>query len=249
MRRSAPRVLARHGLWRQRRSGNTIDVHPPHAPAYSPAVSSDAGDAEDADSGYEAAGHRRGRSGTPRLRTEGPGHQDSVQEQETLLAGLKVVDLAGEPAAMTCRILADLGADVIRVEPKGGDPLRRVVPLDDEGNSLRFGVWNAGEKILEVDGPEDARLQNLLSAADAVVDTPGWPGSAARRPGDGAASGLGIGHTVRNRRPAIALEGVGSRRDGVDGEHVLHGRSGPRLCVARSRQLGRTSVLKLRWRL
>jgi crotonobetainyl-CoA:carnitine CoA-transferase CaiB-like acyl-CoA transferase len=100
-----------------------------------------------------------------------------TSDQDSLLAGLKVVDLAGEPAAMTCRILADLGAQVIKVEPEGGDPLRRVVPLDADGSSLRFGVWNAGETTLEVDGPDDERLSALLGEADAVVDTPGWPGS------------------------------------------------------------------------
>ena len=43
---------------------------------------------------------------------------------EALLAGIRVVDLAGEPAAMAGRILADLGADVVLVEPPGGHPLR-----------------------------------------------------------------------------------------------------------------------------
>lgn len=97
--------------------------------------------------------------------------------QESLLAGLRVVDLAGEPAASTCRILADLGAEVIKVEPKGGDPLRKALPIGPDGTSLRFAVWNAGEKLVEVDGPQDPLLRQLLAEADVVVDTPGWPGS------------------------------------------------------------------------
>ncbi len=96
---------------------------------------------------------------------------------ESLLQGLKVLDLAGEPAAMTGRILADLGATVTKVEPKGGDPLRRVAPLAPDGSSLRFGVWNAGETTIEAEGPDDPRLIELLSRADAVIDTPGWPGA------------------------------------------------------------------------
>ncbi len=98
-----------------------------------------------------------------------------------------MVDLAGEPAAMTGRILADLGATVIKVETAGGDPLRTVLPLAPDGTSLRFSVWNTGETAIEVDGPDDPRLGELLARADAVIDTPGWPGALevdpARAPG------------------------------------------------------------------
>jgi crotonobetainyl-CoA:carnitine CoA-transferase CaiB-like acyl-CoA transferase len=101
----------------------------------------------------------------------------SAANKETLLAGLRVVDLAGEPAAATCRILADLGAEVIKVEPKGGDPLRNAAPLGPDGTSLRFALWNVGKRLVEVDGPDDERLSELLAEADVVVDTPGWPGA------------------------------------------------------------------------
>ena len=46
-----------------------------------------------------------------------------------LLQGVRVLDLAGEPAAMTGRILADLGAEVVKVAPPGGDPLRGIGPF------------------------------------------------------------------------------------------------------------------------
>lgn len=94
---------------------------------------------------------------------------------ETLLSGLRVVDLAAEPAQMAGRILADLGADVVKVEPEGGDPLRRVEPLHD-GESLRFAAWNAGKRSVVL-GPDDPRLDALLRGADVVLDTPGWPGA------------------------------------------------------------------------
>ena len=98
-------------------------------------------------------------------------------QSNTLLAGLRVVDMAGEPAAMTGRILADLGAEVIRVEQKGGDPLREVPPLRPDGVSLRYEVWNVGKQIVEVEGPDDPALAELLAEADVVIDTPGWPGT------------------------------------------------------------------------
>ena len=59
---------------------------------------------------------------------------------DPLLAGVRVVDLAGEPAAMTGRILADLGATVTRAEPSSGDPLRQVGPFGPDGRSLRHLV-------------------------------------------------------------------------------------------------------------
>jgi crotonobetainyl-CoA:carnitine CoA-transferase CaiB-like acyl-CoA transferase len=87
---------------------------------------------------------------------------------QPLLDGLRVVDLAGEPAAMAGRVLADLGADVVLVEPPGGHPLR--------AQPHRWTAWSAGKRAVEVDGPDDTRLAALLREAHAVIDTPGFPG-------------------------------------------------------------------------
>ena len=98
---------------------------------------------------------------------------------ESLLQGVRVVDLSGEPGHLTGRLLADLGAEVVKVEPPGGDPLRTVGPWvgdrRDPEASLRFGVWNAGKLSLtfESDAPG---LDALLRGADVVIDTPGFPG-------------------------------------------------------------------------
>jgi crotonobetainyl-CoA:carnitine CoA-transferase CaiB-like acyl-CoA transferase len=86
-----------------------------------------------------------------------------------LLEGVRVVDLAGEPAALTGRILADLGADVVLVEAPAGHPLR--------AQPERFLAWAAGKTSLTVDGPDDPALEGLLAAADIVIDTPGFPGT------------------------------------------------------------------------
>jgi crotonobetainyl-CoA:carnitine CoA-transferase CaiB-like acyl-CoA transferase len=102
--------------------------------------------------------------------------------KEALLQGVRVVDGAGEPGQMSGRILADLGAEVVKLEPPGGDPLRRVAPFigdrDDPEASLRFAAWNAGKTSLlhEASGRDD-QLDAFLAAADIVIDTPGWPGA------------------------------------------------------------------------
>jgi crotonobetainyl-CoA:carnitine CoA-transferase CaiB-like acyl-CoA transferase len=95
---------------------------------------------------------------------------------DRLLAGLLVVDIAGEPAAMTGRILSDLGAEVTKVEAPGGDPLRTVPPLGPDGVSLRHRVWNAGKAVVVLDSDDDPRLSELLGQADVVIATPTWPG-------------------------------------------------------------------------
>ena len=97
---------------------------------------------------------------------------------EKLLQGVRVADLAGEPAAMTGRMLADLGADVIKFEPPGGDPFRSALPLgrDSQGrpSSLRFEAWNAGKRSFSCEA-NDPTLVRLLGEADIVIDTPGFP--------------------------------------------------------------------------
>ena len=92
---------------------------------------------------------------------------------ELLLAGLRVLDLAGEPAAMTGRILADLGAEVVRVHREDGDPLRDAPPLGPDGVSLRYAAWHAGKTVISADDT----LEALLASADVVLTTPGWPGT------------------------------------------------------------------------
>jgi crotonobetainyl-CoA:carnitine CoA-transferase CaiB-like acyl-CoA transferase len=88
---------------------------------------------------------------------------------DRLLEGVVVVDLAAEPAAMTGRVLADLGAHVVKVEAPGGDPLR--------AETHRFAAWDAGKEHVTVSGPDDPALDTLLARADVVIDTPADPGA------------------------------------------------------------------------
>ncbi len=99
---------------------------------------------------------------------------------EPLLAGLRVLDLCDGGADAITRLLADLGADVLKVEPPGGDTSRRQLPTVN-GVSIPFALHNANKRAVALDPDADADRQallNLAEAADIVVDS-GLPGRAA----------------------------------------------------------------------
>ena len=94
-------------------------------------------------------------------------------KRETLpLAGITVVDLSSNIAApFTGAILADLGADVVHIEPPTGDDSRRMSPT--QGNaSAYFYVVNRNKKLQTLDLRKQAdqdTLHKLLSAADVFI--------------------------------------------------------------------------------
>jgi crotonobetainyl-CoA:carnitine CoA-transferase CaiB-like acyl-CoA transferase len=94
------------------------------------------------------------------------------------LDGIRVLDLADESAVLATRILADLGADVILVEPPGGSRARWLAPfLDNEPGperSLVHQYYNANKRSLTLgaSGPERAaQLHRLVASADVLVET------------------------------------------------------------------------------
>lgn len=83
-----------------------------------------------------------------------------------ILDGVRVVDLSlGLSGPLATRILAEYGADVVSVEPPGGDPTRERCPAG-------FAAWNRSKTAVTLDpaDPADrAVLDTLLSAADVLV--------------------------------------------------------------------------------
>jgi crotonobetainyl-CoA:carnitine CoA-transferase CaiB-like acyl-CoA transferase len=80
--------------------------------------------------------------------------------------GIRVLDLAAGPGLFCTRLLVGLGADVIRVEPPGGDPMR--------ADALAFAHWHAGKRTVELDletAEGRAGLRRLCEAADVLVET------------------------------------------------------------------------------
>lgn len=91
------------------------------------------------------------------------------------LTGLRVVELAQNLAGPWCaRILADLGATVVKVEPPAGDSARAWGPPFDHGMGTLFTVANPGKRLIRLDlkQPEGRdRLTELLAEADVLVES------------------------------------------------------------------------------
>jgi formyl-CoA transferase/CoA:oxalate CoA-transferase len=91
------------------------------------------------------------------------------------LEGLRVVDLSQNLAGPVCtRILADLGADVIKVEPPGGDSARAWGPPFWGGESPLFLVGNRNKRSLTLDLKDESgkrALRSLVGTADVFVQS------------------------------------------------------------------------------
>src|SRR3954469_22857915 len=89
-------------------------------------------------------------------------------------AGLRVVELAGDPAGEHVgKLLADLGADVVKVEPEDGSPTRRIGPFagDTRDTDRSLTLWDphTGKRSVVLDADDDLDL--LLAGADVLIIT------------------------------------------------------------------------------
>lgn len=116
-----------------------------------------------------------------------------------MLSHIKVIELADGLGAYAGRILASLGADVLKIEPPGGQSSRRsgAVAASRELNaSLDWLAWNLGKRglTLDLDQTDDReRLVAQLAVADVVI----------QGGGDGLAT-LGLGHEALSKlNPAL----------------------------------------------
>src|ERR1700756_3245752 len=95
------------------------------------------------------------------------------------LTGIRVVELADEQAEYCGLTLAGLGADVVKVEPPGGSPTRRIGPFyqdrEDPERSLFFWQYNRGKRSVVLDlrhREEDrARFRALVNTADVLLES------------------------------------------------------------------------------
>ena len=94
--------------------------------------------------------------------------QDSgpMAEAAAFLSGLRVLDLSiWRPGPYATSLLVALGADVLKVEPPGGDPMRHYAGL--------FDAVNAGKRSVELDLKDEVgrnRALELAAEADVLVE-------------------------------------------------------------------------------
>ena len=95
----------------------------------------------------------------------------------TALAGLRVVELAREPIAWAGKLLADMGADAILVEPPGGAPSRGYPPfLDDRpgpDRSLYWWHYHTSKRGVLIDLDSNAgreRFRALIATTDVLLE-------------------------------------------------------------------------------
>lgn len=134
-----------------------------------------------------------------------------LSEQDLPLAGVKVVEFCTVAAGPFCgMLLADMGAEVIKVEPPEGDTLRQWPPLS-AGFSENFASLNRNKHsvALNLKDPADAALaRRLVLDADVVVEN--------NRPG--VMDRLGLGYAAfRDEKPGLVYCSVSA-----------YGQSGPR---------------------
>ncbi|MBI5947252.1 MAG: CoA transferase [Chloroflexi bacterium] len=124
-----------------------------------------------------------------------------------LLSALRVIDLTDEWGLMAGSILADLGADVIQVEPPGGSAARRIGPFAqgksaDPEQSLFWWGYARNKRSVELDVATRAGRETflaLLEGADCLIEStkPGY------------LSSVGLGYTaLAEKHPGLIVTSI-----------------------------------------
>ena len=104
--------------------------------------------------------------------------ENGVHSTGSFLQGVRVIELADELGEYCGKVLAGLGADVIKVEPLGGEVTRGYGPFFNDDphpdRSLYFWHYNFGKRgiVLDLDSEEGAhQFMRLAQTADIIIDT------------------------------------------------------------------------------
>ena len=135
------------------------------------------------------------------------------------LAGVRVLDMSRLiPGGLATRRLADLGADVVKVEEPGrGDYLRSIPPLVN-GIGFMHEFYNRGKRsiALDIHNPEDRAIFDRLAAvADVIVEV--------SRPGRYAELGIDFAAMRRARPELVVCSVTGFGQDGPESATPSHG--------------------------
>src|SRR4030081_3113180 len=121
---------------------------------------------------------------------------DRAAPDRAALSGIRVLDLADNAVAYASRLLADLGAEVIRIDPP------QTQAIEDEAARCANAFWNANKKAITLDlkCADGRRLfGDLVAKSDVVIET--------FAPGTLPAWGIGY-EAMKDRNPGIILVSV-----------------------------------------
>lgn len=111
---------------------------------------------------------------------------ERIDDPQFPLGGIRVIELGDYRGEFCGRLLAGLGAEVVRIEPPPGSPSRGIGPFYDDAppseRSIFWWTYNLGKKSVALDldaEPGRARLGALLDKADVLLDSLG-PGGLER---------------------------------------------------------------------
>jgi crotonobetainyl-CoA:carnitine CoA-transferase CaiB-like acyl-CoA transferase len=135
-----------------------------------------------------------------------------MPESESALGDLRVLDLAGEVGQYCTKLLADLGADVIKIEPPGGDPVRALPPFyhDNTEASLYWLNLNTSKRSVTLNLDDEgsrALFKRLVASADIIVES--------FQPGYLAGIGLGYDDLAAIKSDVILTSITGFGQDGA----------------------------------
>ena len=104
------------------------------------------------------------------------GMTTEASDRDTLLNGIRVLDLATSRAEMAGRVLADMGAEVIKLEPPSGVASRRMAPFSESEpeRSLYWAAMGLGKRSVVIDLEDEqgrADFRALLATADVLIES------------------------------------------------------------------------------
>ena len=122
------------------------------------------------------------------------------------LSDLRVLDLTDLTGAMCAKLMGDMGADVMKIEPPGGDPTRKIGPFLDarpgHERSLLYWFYNTSKRGLTLDlhtSAGQALFKRLVAKVDVVVES--FP--------PGSLDSLGLGYdTLADLNPRLVLTSI-----------------------------------------
>lgn len=106
-----------------------------------------------------------------------------MSKSQGALSGIRVLEFAGEIGSYTGKLFANLGAEVILIEPMASSPIRKAGPfykdIPDKEGSLQFIYQNTGKKgiVLDIENEQGREIfLNLVKTADLLLESfqPGY---------------------------------------------------------------------------